>query len=393
MTVFPNWKLVTAFGVLTMYFFFRSILRLFWRSLWRTSAVLPTKHRNAMLFVFAAFVCVTAGNCEKTLRAETPEITKTIKSYIPPRFEVRRPTQGAATASTQKGTNMWTTNLVRANPLREQQGAPRQVSESPNTPDLSVVRVVAFDATGISFGSGSYIGNVGEYGVILSNWHVICESTGLVHVHFPNDHFPNGFSSFGAIIQSVKKWDLAVIVISRPPTSIQPIQIAKTVPKPGDSLRIAGYGHGEFRIARGNCLRYLAPEIPQDGSQPQYEIIELSVRARRGDSGGPILNDNNELAGVLFGSDMVMNTAGSYWGRVNLFLTDAAPLFQYLPPKPEVYFASIEKDGPRHYLNKSREILSSEESKQTGKGYTPVVNSYLPSRLDSANKSGARSTP
>ena len=224
---------------------------------------------------------------------------------------------------------------------------PRKEGES--TPIASVVRLIAFEKTGQSFGSGSYIGNFGEYGLILSNWHVVKDSDGLVHIHFPN-----GFSSFGAVIDfDDEKWDLATIVISKPPSGVVPIPIAQRFPVPGEPLWIAGHGSGIYRLAGGRCVRYLAPEMPKNGTNPIYEIIELSVSARQGDSGGPILNQNGELAGVLFGSDMIRNTAGSYCGRVRQFLLRSTPLLNRLPAQPEVYFASIEKDGPKRQLRET----------------------------------------
>ena len=44
------------------------------------------------------------------------------------------------------------------------------------------------------------------------------------------------------------------------------------------------------------------------------EMVELSAAARKGDSGGPILNSRGELAGVLFGAGFG-RTTGSYCGR------------------------------------------------------------------------------
>jgi hypothetical protein len=230
---------------------------------------------------------------------------------------------------------------------------PRKEKEQP--PIAGVVRLIAFEKHGQSFGSGSYIGTSGEYGLILSNWHVVKDCEGLVHVHFPN-----GFSSFGAVIDSDDKWDLATIVISKPPSGISSIPIAQTVPIPGEPLWIAGHGPGKYRLAAGRCVRYLAREMPTNGTNPIYEIIELSVSARQGDSGGPILNQNGELAGVLFGSDMIRNTAGSYCGRVSQFLLRAAPTLHRLPAQPEGYFSSIEKEGPKRQLRETVNFVPSE---------------------------------
>ncbi|MDR1486342.1 MAG: serine protease [Planctomycetaceae bacterium] len=219
-------------------------------------------------------------------------------------------------------------------------------SSASNHPFPNIARLIAFDKKGQSFGSCSYIGSVGDYGIIVSNWHVICESDGLVHVYFPS-----GFSSFGAIVLFDRKWDLAVIVISKPPRAIPPLPIMQVAPRRGEPLWIAGYGSGTYRIASGYCVEYLAPEIPRNGTAPSYEIIKLSTTARQGDSGGPILNRNGELAGVLFGSDMVTSTAGSHCERVKWFLRQANPIIAGLPRKPEALFSNIEPAGPRHLLN------------------------------------------
>ena len=216
-----------------------------------------------------------------------------------------------------------------------------------------VTRIIAFDASGQSFGTGSYIGTYGEYGVVLTNQHVVCESENdrLVHVHFPS-----GFSSYGAVVMTDPKWDLALIAISKPPQSVPTLTIAQTPAKPGDSLWIVGFGSGPYREASGRCVRYMPLESTKDGSAQINEIMEVSVSARKGDSGGPILNQKGELAGVLFGSDLIRNTAGSYCGRVNRFLSETQDKMAGLPSCPETHFARIEKNGPVRSLSESRNV-------------------------------------
>jgi len=98
-----------------------------------------------------------------------------------------------------------------------------------------------------------------------------------------------------------------------------PIAIAAVAPRLGDMLTIAGYGQGRFRAANGRCTQYVAPAM-----NLPYEMVEVAVTARQGDSGGPILNERGELAGVLFGSSAAPTT-GSYCGRVREFLAAAWP--------------------------------------------------------------------
>ena len=235
-----------------------------------------------------------------------------------------------------------------------------------------VARIIAFDASGQSFGTGSYIGTYGEYGVVLTNQHVVCESedNSLVHVHFPS-----GFSSFGAVIKTDPKWDLALIAISKPPPSVPTLTIAQAPAKPGDSLWIVGFGSGSYREAAGRCVRYMPLENPKDGSAQINEIMEVSVSARKGDSGGPILNQKGELAGVLFGSDLIRNTAGSYCGRVNRFLSETQEKMAGLPKCPETHFATVEKNGPVRSLSESRNVTP------------PVVTSPLQSGFSGSSAS------
>jgi hypothetical protein len=112
-------------------------------------------------------------------------------------------------------------------------------------------------------------------------------------------------------------WDLAALVIWRPP--LRPVPIATSAPRPDDVLTICGYGQGEYREATGRCTQYLAPRI----DFPR-EMVELNVEARQGDSGGPIFNERYELAGVLFGASRG-TTLGSFGGRVEQFLASLAP--------------------------------------------------------------------
>ena len=271
----------------------------------------------------------------------------------------------------------------------EEFGISRRYAAQPPPPPSQkelpyVVRIIAFDSSGQSFGTGSYVGTYGEYGVILTNWHVVFteekETEGLVHVHFPS-----GFSSYGAVVKSDPLWDLALIVISKPPPSIPLLTVSQTPPKPGDPLWIAGFGSGSYRMAAGRCVQYIPPEKPKDGTAPLYEIIEVSVSARKGDSGGPILNQKEELAGVLFGSDMVRNTAGSYCMRVNRFLMETynEMAAAELPNRPETHFASKEKDGPLHSLRESRNILPPNTTSQRS---TVPASPVSPSGVRSSNR-------
>lgn len=163
-----------------------------------------------------------------------------------------------------------------------------------------------------SYGSGTLVDAREQYGLVVTNWHVVRDSKGVVEVAFPS-----GFRSQARALKVDSDWDLAALVIWRPP--IEPVKLAEQAPQAGDLLTIHGYGQGEYRIATGRCTRYYAPRLDFP-----LEMVELDVEARQGDSGGPIFNQRGELAGVLFGAGEG-TTLGSFGPRVANFLATLAP--------------------------------------------------------------------
>ena len=186
--------------------------------------------------------------------------------------------------------------------------APRRQTAHP-----AVVRVQANDSHGSSLGSGTLVDVRDDYALVVTNWHVVRDAPQHVTVTFPN-----GFQTAARVIRMDRHWDLAALVVWNP-GNVEPVGIATTAPQPGDALTIAGYGAGNYRSAEGKCTQYLAP-----GANFPYEMVEVSVQARQGDSGGPIFNHQGELAGVLFGAGRG-TTSGSYAGRVQQFLLTAWP--------------------------------------------------------------------
>ncbi|HEY1603343.1 MAG TPA: serine protease [Pirellulales bacterium] len=174
------------------------------------------------------------------------------------------------------------------------------------------MRVISPEGEGTSYGSGTLVDVRGDYGLVLTNWHVVADATGTVEVVFPD-----GFRSAARVITTDRVWDLAALAIWKP--NVAPVKLSARAPQPGEPLTIAGYGSGSYRAVTGTCTQYVAP-----GMNKPYEMVELSVAARQGDSGGPILNSQGELAGVLWGAGWG-TTSGSYSGRVAAFVSAIMP--------------------------------------------------------------------
>jgi hypothetical protein len=196
-----------------------------------------------------------------------------------------------------------------------------QTMPSGQLPNPAIVRIIAPENDGVSYGSGTLVAVNDTYGLVVTNWHVVRDAAAPVWVAFPN-----GFRSAATILKTDRDWDLAALAVWRP--NVTPLTLATQPPRPGERLTIAGYGSGSFRAISGQCTQYVSP-----GGNHPFEMVELSAPARNGDSGGPILNDRGEIAGVLFGSAFGQTT-GSYCGRLRYFLSSAADDFQRLPAQP-----------------------------------------------------------
>jgi hypothetical protein len=188
-----------------------------------------------------------------------------------------------------------------------------QPAQPAQPPHPAVARIVVPEQGAVSFGSGSLVDVRGQFGLVVTNWHVVRDAAGQIAVEFPG-----GFRSPAQVVKTDIDWDLAALSIYRPP--VAPLPITAELPQVGQWLTIAGYGSGDYRAASGSLADYVSPseDLPR-------EMLDIAhVEARQGDSGGPILNQRGELCGVLFGAARGY-TNGSYGGRVLKFLATVVP--------------------------------------------------------------------
>lgn len=229
----------------------------------------------------------------------------------------------------------------------------------------AVCRVVVEESMGQAFGSGTLIDAREDYGLVVTNWHVVRDATGKIEVQFPG-----GFRSEARPVKLDETWDLAALVVWRPPT--EPVRLATEAPVVGDLLTIHGYGQGDYRQAWGRCTDYYSPTQ----GMPQ-ELVELNVEARQGDSGGPIFNAQGEMAGVLFGAGQG-TTLGSFGGRVNQFLATLGEGIGKGSIAPQTMLAQVEQSP----------IVNQFAQNQFRQPQSASVN-----RFESAGKSSVKSMP
>jgi len=205
----------------------------------------------------------------------------------------------------------WVSPSLGGTPVDEKKTTEQKLAKTvADEPRPAIVRVRASESGGASFGSGTLVGRTEKHGIVLTNWHVVRDATGQISVRFPN-----GFRSAATVLDTDKTWDLAALMIWRP--DVEPVTIVDAKPESGDRLTIAGYGSGAYREATGEVTQFVSP-----GEDYPFEMVEVNVEARSGDSGGPILNKDGQMAGVLFGSASG-HTNGSHSPRVLQFIKRA----------------------------------------------------------------------
>lgn len=162
-------------------------------------------------------------------------------------------------------------------------------------------------------GSGTLVAVDAEWGLVVTCAHLFREGAGTIEVTFPSQ------VTYEARLAKIDTAaDLAALVI-RPP-GIEPIKLADDFPRRGDALVSCGYGSdGKLLCNHGQALGY----VTTSGGQGS-ETLELTGTARFGDSGGPVLNRDQQLVAVLFGTNGRV-VDGTFCGRVRKFLSGLSP--------------------------------------------------------------------
>ena len=92
-----------------------------------------------------------------------------------------------------------------------QSSAAASVDFTSQQPHPAVARIVVPEGDATSYGSGTLVDVRDQYGLVVTNWHVVRDGTGEVEVIFPD-----GFRSKARPLKVDADWDLAALVIWRP---------------------------------------------------------------------------------------------------------------------------------------------------------------------------------
>ncbi len=162
-------------------------------------------------------------------------------------------------------------------------------------PSLVTVRQLGRDGKSRGTGSGFIID---KEGLIVTNLHVIGEGR-QVEVELSDGTV---FS-----VEEIRSWDrrydLAVMRIDPGKRELKPLKIGDSS-KISQGQLIVGFGAPqglEFSVVAGvvSAIRKLDPGFIGEGQTPDYPMLQLAMPIEQGNSGGPILNLDGEVLGVV----------------------------------------------------------------------------------------------
>ena len=155
----------------------------------------------------------------------------------------------------------------------------------------SVVRIFQNerDTNKVTFGAGTIIG---KDGTILTCAHVV-DGTGRIDVMF-GDGITNEVCQ-ATVVKSDARLDLAIIKLVNSTNSLRPIALSQQPsPAPGTSVAAIGAPLKVFRTVTAGVVSYCG----QDEGQ---EILVFDAKVMPGCSGGPVIDEQGDLIGIVTG--------------------------------------------------------------------------------------------
>ena len=131
-------------------------------------------------------------------------------------------------------------------------------------------------------------------GSILTNYHVIAGSERIVVT------FADGMVSPAAVVSLQPERDLAVLQPAQIPDDLQPVTLAASGEvRPGDLVVAVGFPFGMGPSVSAGVVSGLNRSFPLPGRAPLTGLIQFDAAVNPGSSGGPLLNQDGEVVGVV----------------------------------------------------------------------------------------------
>lgn len=178
------------------------------------------------------------------------------------------------------------------------QGQAVQVpNTSTNTPALNKAAQSVLRIAGTAYECGQ---NQTGSGFVVSEDRVVTNAHVVAGVSQPVVEMPDGGAMPGRVVYFDTRRDLAVLAVDNLPS--QPLQLSRDLPG-GSQAAFAGYPHGGPFQSKPATVQDIATVLVPDiyGNNPSPEdIYRLAGDVQPGNSGGPLLTTDGQVAGVVF---------------------------------------------------------------------------------------------
>jgi S1-C subfamily serine protease len=143
---------------------------------------------------------------------------------------------------------------------------------------------------------------IDDQGTVLTNLHVAAAAKNL------RVTFADGTESRAMMIGARPDSDLAIIRPFTLPDDLQPATLAESTSlNPGDTVVAVGFPFGIGPSASAGIVSGLERAFAQDGERKLEHLIQFDAAANPGNSGGPLVNGNGEVVGIV---TAILNPSG-----------------------------------------------------------------------------------
>jgi S1-C subfamily serine protease len=166
-----------------------------------------------------------------------------------------------------------------------------------NTPALNAAAESVLRIAGTAYECGQ---NQTGTGFVVSEDRVVTNAHVVAGVSQPVVELPDGDALPGRVVYFDSRHDLAVLAVDGLPA--RPLALAGDLPG-GSSAAFAGYPHGGPFQSKPATVQDIATVLVPDiyGNSPSPEdIYRLAGDVQPGNSGGPLLTTDGQVAGVIF---------------------------------------------------------------------------------------------
>ncbi len=145
-----------------------------------------------------------------------------------------------------------------------------------------------------SLGSGVVVDDAGD---ILTSLHVVANATDIQVT------FADGTQSSAQVMTQQPENDIAVLRADQPPAQIVPATLGNPNSlRPGDEAYAVGSPFGLYGSMSAGIVSGLGRSFQPVGSNQELKnLIQIDAAVNPGNSGGPLLNRNGQVVGIVVG--------------------------------------------------------------------------------------------